>query len=89
MNEPVVRQLTRFIPYPRRRYQPTRKLLFIVRDVGPFRHGGAASLALESSALIARVFVLNVHQPHWRTASCTERVNDLFPARRLLSLIGV
>ena len=46
-------------------------------------------MALEPSTFIPRVFVLNVHQPHWRAAPCTERVNDLVPGRRLLSLMSV
>jgi hypothetical protein len=65
------------------------RLFFILRDAGPFGHGGAASLALEPSPFITRVFVLDVRKPHGRAASCTEGMDDFVDVRRFLILMNL
>jgi len=66
----------------------TNGLFFIVRNTGPLGHGRAASLALEPSPFIARVFVLDVRKPHRRAASRTEGVDDFVHARLFLILMN-
>jgi len=64
------------------------RLFFILRDTGPLGHGRAASLALEPSPFITRVFVLDVRKPHGRAASCAEGV-DNFVHMRFLVLMNL
>ena len=61
-------------------------LPFFCRRLG---HGGAASLALEPSPFITRVFVLDVRKPHGRAASCAEGVDDFVRVRRFLILMNL